>query len=78
MTAPPKCKAPLAGGARQESNDKNGRTKDSTPKPWAVYCEKFDGTRYPFNRYGTRHEAEQVAKTLRSVGCPVSVEASTP
>ncbi|HLX30772.1 MAG TPA: hypothetical protein VKV24_20030 [Casimicrobiaceae bacterium] len=64
--------APNASGSGPRETD---RRANDTAKPFTVYCIKFDGQRYLFQRYATRSEAEEVARTLRSVGGQATAEA---
>ena len=66
--------APKAEGG--DALEERSRGANDTPPAFAVYCQKFDGKRYLFNRYSTRAEANNVAATLRGVGCPATVEAA--
>lgn len=68
---------PIPGPAAKAAGEtgEGTRANDGAMKPFAVYCEKFNGRQYVFQRYATKEQAEAVAKMLRDVGCKARVGA---
>ncbi len=42
-------------------------------RPYAVVCQRFDGTERTWQSYPNRDEADRVAQALVAVGCPARV-----